>query len=122
MKAEVQNDLREEFDGDLSEGVQVITFKQFTNAYNTATGRNVRTPSDLTTRGLVKSYTEAEMLRSGGSISETDLKVTIISDEITKAPKIGDMCDVLGILYKVKHFATDALGASYILRLVEDNG
>lgn len=122
MKQEVMDSLREEFDGDLSEGVKVIVFKSFTNAYNTLTGSNVRTPNDLTVRGLVNSYTETEIRRSEGAVSYTDLKVTIISDEITRAPVIGDMCAVGGRLYKVSFITEGSLGATYVLRLGEDNG
>lgn len=123
MKAELQADLKEEFDNDMADAVKLITFKSYTNTYNLDSGDNTQVAADVITRGLVNGYTEREVAKSDGTIKIDDKRVLIISSEIEREPLINDICDVDGLgEYKIAAFAPDAFGASYVIRMSKENG
>jgi len=120
MKDTIQAALKLEFDTNLSEGVKTIVFKNFvTQVYSASLGSVVRIDGpDLETRGLVNQFSMQEINKSDGTITDQDLKVTVIENEITRPPVVNDMCIINSIEYRVRRCHPDAVGASYLLHLV----
>ena len=80
LREELQADLKEAFDEDLSDAVKSLTLKQVSKSqtvYDPTLGTNTRVSIDYTTRGIFTNYTVQELFNS--FLEPNDSKLIIIA-------------------------------------------
>jgi len=120
LKTDIQGSLAAAFDTSLADAVRPVVFISLsTSSYDPATG--VVSPVELRypTRAVVEPYTAKEIGNSGGSITNSDLKVILLSNEVDAEIKTGMRMEVTGLeqTYSVEVATADPAGASYELQV-----
>ena len=112
LRAEIQSDIAEAFDTDLSDAVKPITLIDRKNGvYDPATGDLTGAETTTDTRGVVSPFTSLEVLYSGGSIDIKDSKIIILANEISIEPSTEHIVKIANEEYsilKVKKYPADA--------------
>lgn len=86
---------------------QDVIFIDRTSVFNTATGENVHTDSETTTKGFVRKYTPREL--TGGLIQQIDREVKVAIDAISFTPKESDQLRIETKTYTI--IAVDSVNA-----------
>ena len=120
LRDELQTDLKEAFDDDLSDAVHGITLKQFQktqSVYDPTTGENTKVSKTFSSRGIFTNYTESE--RFNTTIEPTDSRVIILANEIETTPQIQDKIteNISGIEYNIIGMLKDPVGATHELQV-----
>jgi len=118
LREELQADLIEAFDEDLSDAVKSLTLKQVSKdqtVYDPTTGANTRVSVDYSTRGIFTNYTTIERFNS--FLEPTDSKLIIIASELDTVPQIRDVISDGTINYNIIGQLNDPLDATYELQV-----
>ena len=117
IKEELQSELAEAFDGDLSDAVSDGVF--YSIEYSNDTTMGSVTPSETTydTRGVVTYYLAEEIARSGGSLQTGDAKIVIIQSELDAIPAIGDEMVIGTAYYKIFNVKPDPTNSIWTLQM-----
>ena len=118
LREELQADLKEAFDEDLSDAVKQITLKQVSKdltTYDPVTGTNTRTSVDYYTRGIFTDYTIEE--RYNSFLEPTDSKLIIIANELEVVPQIRDVISEGATNYNIIGQLHDPVKATYELQV-----
>lgn len=118
LKDDIQVDLKEAFDSDLSDAVQnfvLIHYDRTLSLYDTNTGVNTKSLEEFNSRGIFTNYLESEKFNT--HIEPTDMKLVIIQNEINTKPKLRDHIVLDDITYRVIYLTKDPLNATYMLTL-----
>ena len=120
LRSQIQTKMGKAFDTTLADAVLVLTLVDVSQGtYDTSTG--VVTPVEVSypTRGVVESYTAREIAASGGAVTNKDLKVTILANEISVTIRTGMRFEMLGDTdkYSVENADLDPAKAAYTLQV-----
>lgn len=118
LREELQADLKEAFDEDLSDAVRTLTLKHVSKdqtVYDPALGTNTRISVEYSTRGIFTGYTILEQFNS--FIEPTDSKLIIIANELAVVPQIRDIISEGTDNYNIVGQLNDPLEATYELQI-----
>ncbi len=120
LRSELLADIKEAFDGDLSDAVKLFTLTHYdrdSSTYNTASGTVVRPSTDYSSRGVFSSYTQQE--RFNTHIEATDVKLIVLTNELEVEPKLRDTIvkTESGKSHRVKTVNIDPVSATYEIQL-----
>lgn len=118
LTAELQTDLKEAFDNDLSDAVKSFTLVHYdrdASLYDPAIGSVVRSSVSYNSRGIFDKYIQQE--RFNTTIQATDVKLIVIASEIDVEPKIADEVIQGGKTRPIKNVSKDPVNAIYELQL-----
>lgn len=118
LREELQTDIKEAFDEDLSDGVTPVILRKRDQAgtvYDPDTGLSVTSSVDYSTRGIFSDYSTLE--RFNTHIAPTDVKFIIIANEISVLPGVKDKLIDGTAEYSVIRFEQDPIKATYTLHV-----
>jgi len=119
LREELQADLKEAFDEDLSDAVRQLTLSHVSKdltVYDPLLGTNTRTTVDYSTRGIFTNYSTNELFNS--TIEPTDSKLIIIANELDVVPQIQDkITDNESRIYNIIGQLHDPINATYELQV-----
>ena len=118
LRQEIQNDLIEAFNEDLSDCVTtgvLTSHDKTTTVYNPTTGISSTTSTDYGIRGIIYEYTEEE--KRNIVVEPKDCKFLVNTIEFLHLIKIKDDLLLNSKSYKVKNIETDPSGSIIILHL-----
>lgn len=117
LRDDLLADISSAFDADLADAVSPFTGSRFEPI-----GRP--DPITQTQPGSTITYTGRGVFGSFGTqvsealgILRTDIKLTVLQNELTNTPKIDDNIDWNGVAYRIIHVGQDAAMASYTLQI-----
>lgn len=115
LRLDIQTDVASAFDTDLSDAVRTLTLKHITStAFNPATGVDVPTYVNYTSRGVFDNLTEVDLVET--PLGLVDTKVIILQNEIDAAPALDDqIVDSNGDIYRILKFGEDPAKCIYEL-------
>lgn len=112
MKEDIQNDLKEAFDGDLADAVKAFTGSRAVNLnYDPVSNTQLTDADNYSGRGVFGSYSINEV--DGASILATDIKLVCLQSEVSDTPSVSDIINGLRIIKVGK----DPADATWILQL-----
>lgn len=117
LRSEINNDIKEAFDTDLSDAVKkfkavrTIKGQSTDDDWLSNTVGNTQTTLTYTGRGVFSSYAEIEV--DNESIRMNDVKLIILQSEIGKEPMLDDMING----YQVLAVGKDPADVTYTLQL-----
>jgi len=117
LRDEIQADIAEAFDTDLADAVNDFTLYHYERGgYSVATG-SVTPPAETSTgsRGVFDSYINYEIFNS--AIEPTDIRLTVLLNEIDITPRIGDKILQGTDTYRVIFVEKDPADAAFILTI-----
>jgi len=116
LQNDIQTQLAAAFDTTLSDAVASVVFVDTsTSSYNPVTGDVTLVELRYPTRAVISPYSEKDIGNSGGKITNRDLKVILLSNEIDAPPVTGMKMEIVGQteIYSVEESESDPAGASY---------
>jgi len=115
LRLDIQTDIASAFDTDLSDAVRSLTLKHVTTtSFNPATGTDVPTYVNYTSRGVFDALSEIDLMET--PLGLVDTKVIILQNEIDATPALDDqIVDSDGSIYRVIKFGEDPAKCIYEL-------
>jgi len=115
--SDIQADIGQAFDSDLSDAVQVINYHEVTSVVDPVTNGVVETRNTLVSRAVISPFTSQEVGASQGAILSKDIKVLFLDSELayTRPPQINDYVDNKRVLA----VSTDPANCQYSLQTRE---
>lgn len=116
LQADLFADLREAFDGDLSDAVRPFTYCSVTTGtYSPSTGVS-ETKKAYITRGIFAGCTKKNTRKV--QVEDADYDVIVIADELAAAPKIDDEIVQADLgRFAIADITIDPVAATYIFRV-----
>ena len=113
MRAEIQSDISDAFDEDLSDAVKDITITEVKESYNIDTGVNTQIETEYKTRGVPYDIKETEIFNE--SVKPGDVSLIILQNEIEIQPEIDFYATFNGNKYKIMGVSKDPADVSWEL-------
>lgn len=118
LREELQTDIKEAFDKDLSDGVKSAILRKRDKSgtvYDPTTGLSATGYTDYATRGIFMGYSQLE--RANTHIMPTDIAFIIIANELSIEPETKDHLVFGTTIYNVLRYTKDPVTATYTLHL-----
>lgn len=117
LRDEIQADIAEAFNEDLADAVHSFTCERVISTnWNPKTNTSEDVVERYEGRGvLFGSYNQYEILTLG--VLATDKKATVLQNEVTKEPMIGDEWSTAQGTYRIMHIKQDPISASWKCQL-----
>lgn len=120
LQADLWLEIGKAFDTDLADAVQTMVLVDNKNSiYDPSTGVYTETGLTYSTRGTLSSYTQLEMINSGGAINVNDSKVLMLTNEVSIIPKTDHLLRVASLEYRILKVKVDAAKVAYTLQVRE---
>ena len=118
IKEEVQVDLKDAFDNDLTDAVKTFVLEhndRTLGSYSGANGTYTKSVTNHNSRGVFSDFDQME--RFNTHIEPTDIKLIVIQNEIAIEPSVRDIVTENSIKYRIIAKFKDPIDATYILQL-----
>lgn len=119
MREEIDKEIKQAFDSDLSDAVKSFTgeCKELNQSLNDWIGNDVEEihAVSYSGRGVFSGYSVVEIMTR--SVSQTDVKLICLQSEVTRAPAIDDVIIEGDNKYQVVSLFKDPVDATYTIQL-----
>ncbi|MGP3307293.1 glutamate 5-kinase [Acinetobacter baumannii] len=117
LRDEIQADIAEAFNEDLSDAVHTFTCERTSKTnWDPKTETFVEVKENYSGRGvLFGSYSQYEIQTLG--VLATDKKAIVLQNEVTKEPMIDDEWSTAQGTFRIMHIKQDPIGASWKCQL-----
>lgn len=117
--SDIQKDLKEAMDTDLSDAVAILTISDTTtnSVYDPVTGASTGLPIPSAMRCIIVDTDDSEEEGVSSDSYSRDLEVMVLDSEKTTDFKIGYLAKVRGIDYIVSQYKIDPVGATHSLEM-----
>lgn len=119
MRKEIDREIKQAFDSDLQDAVQLFTGESTTqsNSLDDWIGNDTsdNTTAIYTGRGVFSGYNSFEVLDD--SVMRGDVRLICLQSEVTQEPKADDIITQGDSKYRVVSIAKDPVNASYSIQL-----
>jgi len=105
LQAELQAKIGKAFDEKLSDAVASLTLSQKAVTFNPVDNTTSEVVTNIATRGVVGDYALEEL--NDTSVKPTDVKITVLQNELSVEPKIDDIVNDGVNNYKIINIKKD---------------
>lgn len=120
LRDTVQSRVAAAFDTTLADAVRTVTiYATPDSTYDPATGLVATRNDSYPSRGVITPYSSRETALSNGAITNKDLEVIILTNEVAIVPKPGMTIAIEGEseIYSIEESGLDPAQASYTLKV-----
>lgn len=118
LQSKVQIAVGRAFDNSLSDAVRAIEVVDISDSvYDTDTGVVTPVESRYPTRAVIEPYSEVEVGNSGGAITETDFKLTVLQNEVGAVINPDMLVSIDGRERRIMSLQTDPASATYTIQV-----
>lgn len=117
IRNDLQIDLADAFDTDLSDAVKSFTYREISKVFNPTTNTTTDTPTDYLSRGVFSRFKRSVMKDS--NVLPTDIKLIILQHELATIPLEHSLIVTTDRIYNIIKVMQDPANATWKLQCRE---